>query len=169
MVPPRIVPDRDDYYMGCAWLASRKSKDPRTQIGAYIISSNNVPISAAYNGPPAAIDDTAINWDRPYKYPFIHHAESNAIWWGRHTCMNGASIYVTGPPCKACMLDIVRSGIQQVIYYPQRCDPDSLLANAEEWRISQEIAALGNIKLKKFAGSINWISSDISEGNFLQT
>lgn len=158
---PRQVPDRDSYYMGRAWWASRKSKDPRTQVGAYIVSVNHEPISSGYNGPPAVIPDNSVNWERPFKYSFVHHAEDNAIWFGRHKCMKDGTIYVTAPPCKACMLDIARTGIKRVVYFRPKTDSGSLIANAEEWQITQQIAYLSLIALEEFQGNLNWMRDDI--------
>lgn len=159
---PRQTPTRDDYYMGLAFWVSRKSKDPKTQIGSIIVSPNNTPISSGYNGPPAEIDDNLIDWDRPNKYSYILHSEINAIWYGRYKCMNNAIIYVTGKPCRNCILHIVRAGIKKVIYKNPLTDPNSLLANEEEWTITQNIANLGKVQLVEYQGNLDWIKNDIS-------
>ncbi len=158
-VPPRQTPPRDDYYMGRAFWAAKKSKDPRTQVGAYIVSSTNEPISSGYNGPPSLIPDDEVNWDRPHKYPFIHHAEDNAIWYGRHKCMHGATIYVTAPPCKSCMLDIVRSGITRVVFFKPKVEEGSMLS--ADWDITQEIASLGRVWVSEFCGNLNWMREEV--------
>ena len=36
--------------MGVAMLAARRSKDPNTQVGACIVSQDNIIISTGYNG-----------------------------------------------------------------------------------------------------------------------
>ena len=35
----------DEYFMGIAMLAARRSKDPNTQVGACIVSNDNIIIS----------------------------------------------------------------------------------------------------------------------------
>jgi dCMP deaminase len=157
------VPSRDDFYMGMAfWYASR-SKDPNTQIGALIISADNKPLGFGYNGPPKEIDDNAIDWDRPQKYPFIKHAEANAI---RHTInkslLQGATIYITSFPCKSCALDIVDVGIKKVVFFKvKNVDPGSLLADTSEWKITVEIMKLGHVALLEFNGDLNWMRDRI--------
>ena len=42
----------DEYFMGIAMLAARRSKDPSTQVGACIVSQDNIIISTGYNGMP---------------------------------------------------------------------------------------------------------------------
>jgi len=155
---PRMTPDRDTYYMGMSFWIASKSKDPKTQVGAYIVGVNNEPISFGYNGPPSKIIDTNIDWSRPNKYPFVHHAEDNAIWHGRNKDLEGATIYITARPCKACTLDIVRSCIKRIVYFsPKVVDSTSMTGDDTEWKTSTEIARLGSVILSEFEGNLNWM------------
>ena len=43
----------DEYFMGVAYLASMRSKDPNTQVGACIVSPENKILSMGYNGFPS--------------------------------------------------------------------------------------------------------------------
>ena len=43
----------DEYFMGVAILAAKRSKDPNTQVGACIVDKNNVILTTGYNGFPA--------------------------------------------------------------------------------------------------------------------
>ena len=47
----------DEYFMGVALLAARRSKDPNTQVGACIVSEDNIILSTGYNGFPAGCSD----------------------------------------------------------------------------------------------------------------
>jgi dCMP deaminase len=157
-IPPRQVCSRDQFYMSLAfWYASR-SKDPRTQVGACIVSKDNVNLSFGYNGPPARIKDADINWDRPDKYPFIVHAEANSIRRVKiREDMDGATIYVTGKPCSACMLEIADTKISKVIYMPAKVDENSMLANKNISLTTDEIAKLAGISLVEFNESLSWM------------
>ena len=42
----------DEYFMGVAKLASMRSKDPSTQVGACIVDKDNYILSVGYNGFP---------------------------------------------------------------------------------------------------------------------
>ena len=42
----------DEYFMGIAALAAKRSKDPNTQVGACIVSTDDVILSTGYNGMP---------------------------------------------------------------------------------------------------------------------
>lgn len=158
---PRKVPSRDDFYMGLAfWIASR-SKDPKTQCGALIVDPQNCPLGMGYNGPPAKIKDDDIDWSRPEKYPFIIHAEENAI---KHSFgdLEGSTIYVTGMPCNKCMLTIVDSGIKRVVYKPVEADSGSMLSDATIAAKTEQIAQLGGVRIDKFFGNLNWMRDRIS-------
>ena len=72
----------DEYFMGVAMLAARRSKDPNTQVGACIVSPDNIIISTGYNGLPNGCSDDEYPWEREgeeTKYPYVVHAELNAI------------------------------------------------------------------------------------------
>jgi dCMP deaminase len=160
--PPREVVSREDYYMGQALWASTRSKDPSTQVGAQIVSSSNKPLGKGYNGPPSEIYDTEIDWDRPEKYPLIIHAEINAINHSNLEKLKGSTIYVTGRPCKACMLQLVDKGISKVVFLDYRIpDASSMLASEQDWAIASHIAKLGRITLVRYSGNLNWMADQM--------
>ena len=167
MRKPRNTPARDDRYMGLAFFHASFSKDPNTQVGAVIVNSENEIVGTGYNGPPKRIDDNKIDWDRPHKYPFIKHAEANAI---DHSLVStkNATLYVTGIPCQRCMLEIADANILKVIYFDMKkiVDPVSMLASDNEIEITHKIADLAGVQLLPFSGSINWIKDRIQ---FMET
>ena len=157
-VLPRKTPTREERYMGlCFWYASF-SKDPRTQVGAQIVTSDNRPLGYGYNGPPAAIADVDIDWDRPQKYPYMKHAERNAIDHSSRDLLKGATIYITAMPCPDCMLDIVDAGIKKVIYFKgKHHDSGSTCANENGHALTEEIAKKGGVAISEFRGNLNWM------------
>lgn len=161
---PRVTADRPSYYMGLAFLMAAKSKDPHTQMGAVIVSPENIPLGFGYNGPPKNIDDEVIDWNRPYKYDYIEHAEENSI---EHStgCLKGATIYVTAKPCKKCMLKIVRKQIKKVCYFCHKPnDSGSMFAvDQETFDKADEIAELGGVILEPFTGNLNWIKDVVNQ------
>ncbi len=109
----------DEYFMGVALLAAKRSKDPSTQVGACIVDSDNRILSTGYNGFPYGCSDDEFPWDREgeeTKYPFVVHAELNAILNARGKNLSGAKIYVALFPCNECAKAIIQSGIKEVIY-----------------------------------------------------
>lgn len=142
--------------MGMAWMWASMSKDPSTQVGAIIVGADNSPLGEGYNGPPASIDDKEIDWSRPNKYPFVRHAERNAI---SHSIgsVKGATLFVTGSPCPDCMLEIVTKGISKVVYHQHKPDRSSMLSRQDEWEDTTRIAELGRCRLEAYKGNINWL------------
>lgn len=115
----------DEYFMGVAMLSAMRSKDSNTQVGACIVSSENKIISVGYNGMPTGCDDDDMPWEREgdtleTKYPFVCHAELNAILNRQAVSLNGSRIYVTLFPCNECAKAIIQSGIKEVIYFDNK-------------------------------------------------
>ena len=109
----------DEYFMGVALLAAMRSKDPNTQVGACIVSQDNIIISTGYNGMPKGCSDDEFPWDREgaeTKYPYVVHAELNAILNASGRDLRGSRIYVALFPCNECAKAIIQSGIREVIY-----------------------------------------------------
>ena len=111
----------DEYFMGIAMLAARRSKDPNTQVGACIVSQDNIIISTGYNGMPKGCSDDEFPWDREgqqdmTKYPYVVHAELNAILNANGRDLRGSKLYVALFPCNECAKAIIQSGVQEVLY-----------------------------------------------------
>jgi dCMP deaminase len=111
----------DEYFMGISMLSGTRSKDPNTQVGACIVSGKNKILSMGYNGFPIGCSDDEFPWDREgdtlnTKYPFVTHAELNAILNYGGGSLEGAKIYVSLFPCNECAKAIIQSGIKTVIY-----------------------------------------------------
>ena len=132
----------DEYFMGVALLAAQRSKDPNTQVGACIVSGDessygkNVIISTGYNGFPLGCSDDVFPWEREggepnsTKYPFVVHAELNAILNAHGKSLIGTKIYVALFPCNECAKAIIQSGIREVIYLSNKySDTDSTKAS----------------------------------------
>lgn len=111
----------DEYFMGLALLSAKRSKDPGTQVGACIVSPAHRVYSLGYNGMPFGCSDDEYPWDRggdslETKYPYVVHAELNAILNSRGASLEGARIFVALFPCNECAKAIIQSGIKEVVY-----------------------------------------------------
>jgi dCMP deaminase len=111
----------DEYFMGVALLSAKRSKDPSTQVGACIVNDKNKIVGAGYNGLPIGCHDDDFPWDKEgefldTKYPFICHAELNAILNNIGMDLHGCKIYSALFPCNECTKAIIQSGIREVIY-----------------------------------------------------
>ncbi len=113
----------DEYFMSVARLSAMRSKDPSTQVGACIVSDDNRILSIGYNGAPNGFSDEKFPWGKEgenlnTKYPYVCHAELNAIvnYRGNKKDLESAKIYVDLFPCNECAKVIIQSGIKEVIY-----------------------------------------------------
>jgi dCMP deaminase len=107
--------------MGVAILSSKRSKDPSTQVGACIVNEQKKIVGVGYNGFPTGCDDDVLPWDREgdfldTKYPYVCHAELNAILNSISRDLHGCTIYVALFPCNECAKAIIQSGIKEVVY-----------------------------------------------------
>lgn len=118
----------DEYFMGIAMLSAERSKDNSTQVGACIVNSDNKIVAVGYNGMPTGCDNDEMPWERKAesaldtKYPFVCHAELNAILNRNSADLKNCTLYVTLFPCNECAKAIIQSGIKRVVYYSNKYD-----------------------------------------------
>ncbi len=146
----------DEYFMGISLLSGMRSKDPSTQVGACIVDSDNRIVSIGYNGFLNGCSDEDFPWEREgdflnTKYPYVVHAEQNAILNARGKNLEGCSIYVNLFPCHDCARNIIQSGIKKVYYLEDKYkDTDSTKAS----KFMFENAKVECIRLKPRAEKI---------------
>ena len=129
----------DEYFMGVAMLAARRSKDPNTQVGACIVSPDNIIVSTGYNGMPKGCSDDEYPWERDgedTKYPYVVHAELNAILNASGRDLRGSRIYVALFPCNECAKAIIQSGIKEVVYLSDKYAGTPMNAASKRMMIS---------------------------------
>lgn len=140
----------DEYFMGIAKLAALRSKDPNTQVGACIVDNNNVILSTGYNGFPIGCSDDEFPWIRQAdreeetKYPYVVHAELNAILNAGGKDLRGSRIYVALFPCNECAKAIIQSGIGEVVYLSDK------YKNTPMTMASRRMLEMAGVKLTQF-------------------
>lgn len=147
----------DEYFMGVALLAAKRSKDPNTQVGACIVH-DNVILSTGYNGFPYGCSDDDYPWERnaesqnDTKYPFVVHAELNAILNSQGKSLKDAVIYVALFPCNECAKAIIQSGIKEVVYLSDKySDSPATLA-------SKRMLASAGVNIRRIETNIKEIT-----------
>ena len=152
----------DEYFMGIAMLAARRSKDPNTQVGACIVSQDNIIISTGYNGMPKGCSDDEFPWDRKgeneaaTKYPYVVHAELNAILNASGRDLRGSRIYVALFPCNECAKAIIQSGIKEVIYLSDKYH-DTMLN-----LVSKRMLSAAGVKFTQLKTTVKSITLDFT-------
>ena len=133
----------DEYFMAVALLSGLRSKDPNTQVGACVANDQNKIVGVGYNGFPWGCSDDKLPWAREgeyldTKYPYVCHAELNAVLNSITYNLQGCRIYVALFPCNECTKVIVQSGIKKIIYLSDKYkDTDSVKASKIILRESQ--------------------------------
>ena len=141
----------DQYAMSLAFMAAMKSKDLSSKVGATILGPDNDIRSLGYNGFPRGVDDQIPErYQRPLKYQYTCHAESNAI----HNAGNkpyGCKMYITSFPCTNCTMSIIQERLSEVIVHPSY----RMMATKdwnESWEISKTMLKEAGIKLREYDG-----------------
>ena len=115
----------DEYFMGVALLSAKRSKDPSTQVGACIVNEDKRIIAIGYNGFPRGCSDDVFPWGKNdsnplnNKYPYVVHAEANAIL-NSTTSLKNSTLYVTLFPCNECAKLLIQSGIKHIVFMSDR-------------------------------------------------
>ena len=125
----------DEFFMRVAIAASLRSKDPNTQVGACIVNQDRKIVGVGYNGFPTGCSDDELPWAREgnwydTKYPYVCHAELNAILNSIGGSLRDCTLYVALFPCNECAKAIIQSGIKKVIYLSDKyADTDGTKAS----------------------------------------
>lgn len=125
----------DEYFMAIALLSAERSKDPSTQVGACVANDQNKIVGVGYNGFPLGCSDDILPWDRTgdflsTKYPYVCHAELNAVLNAISTDLRNCRIYVGLFPCNECTKVIIQAGISEIIYLSDKYkDTDQVKAS----------------------------------------
>ena len=108
-------PSWDDVWMETAKVLSRRSLDPRFQVGAVIVTGDNTQVLAVgYNGDHKGGSNQVESLE-PGCSGFIH-AEINALIKCDYNNPKRKVMYLTLSPCKQCAKSIVNGGIDEVVY-----------------------------------------------------
>lgn len=137
----------DQYFMGVAVLSSKRSKDPNTQVGACIVNNEKRIVGIGYNGFPHGCDDETFPWtnEGPFletKYPYVVHAEPNAIL-NSTTKLNECTMYVSLFPCHECVKLIIQSGIKEIVYMGDKYN------GTESDQAAKKMLKAANVRVRK--------------------
>ncbi len=152
----------DEYFMGVALLSAKRSKDPNTQVGACIVNDKNKIVGAGYNGLPIGCNDDEFPWSKQgdfleTKYPYVCHAELNAILNNIGMDLKGCKIYTALFPCNECTKAIIQSGITEVVYLSDKYDgSDASIA-------SKKMLDTAGVKYRKVIASIQELHLSFDE------
>ncbi|RME30817.1 cytidine deaminase [Candidatus Woesearchaeota archaeon] len=139
----------DDYFMAVAILSAQRSKDPHTQVGACIVNPEKKIVGIGYNGFPWGCSDDKLPWGREggfldTKYPYVCHAELNAIMNKSAADLRGCTLYASFFPCNECAKLIIQAGITEVVYL------SDTYHDKPAWVASRRLFSLAKVKTRKY-------------------
>ncbi|KAK9854489.1 hypothetical protein WJX84_005132 [Apatococcus fuscideae] len=155
----------DDYFMAVAYLSSQRSKDPHKQVGACIVSTEQIILGIGYNGFPRGCDDAQLPWAKlsedeqllDTKYPYVCHAEMNAILNKNQASLSQAKLYVTMFPCNECAKLLIQAGIKEVIFHedkpslPSSTQPRGGMRPDQAYTASRRLLSLAGVSIRQHA------------------
>ena len=109
-------PSWEETYFAIADIIAKRSKDPRTKVGAVLVKEKSV-IGLGYNSEPRH-SVLEFNWYTEEKYKYVIHAEVNAVANASRLGINcvGSDIYITHSPCTNCINALIQHGVKRIFY-----------------------------------------------------
>lgn len=125
----------DELFMGRVYEIARKSKDPRTKIGAVLVKDGHAPLEG-FNGIPKGVLDLSDRMERPEKYHWMEHAERNVVNMAAKLGIStsGGVLYTQGFPCTDCIRGVINCGIAEIVLHKQWEDISTKITNKGTWR-----------------------------------
>ena len=107
------------HFITIARFLATRTDDPTTGVGAVIVSPEMEILALGWNGFPlkAQYGEFGRGSDEPAdaKYPYVIHAEQNALLMRNKKKIKGAILFVTKSPCNECTPLIAMQGIKTVV------------------------------------------------------
>lgn len=135
--------------MEMAVLTSKRSKDPKCQVGCCICNPENHNILAiGYNGLPQGFNDDEFSWEKDDNFvldknSFVVHAEVNAVL-NAQADIKGSTVYVTMYPCNECAKVLAQRRVGKIVYLEDR------YLHKPEGKVSAEIFKKAGIITEKY-------------------
>jgi len=150
-------PTWTQYFFGLAKVISLRSHDIQTQHGCVITDINNRILGVGYNGFPKGLDDSQLPNTRPSKYPWMIHAERNAL----SNCVirpdNGIA-YVTGQCCNDCIMALWQEGIKKVYMGNSH---GTHLFDEKSKAIFDEFVSMSKIEIEYIEPNLSWLEKAV--------
>jgi len=117
-----VKPKWLDLALRLADAAKQASEDKFVKVGAAILRKDGSVLGVGYNGyPPGFSLSEEEAFERDFRRDYMVHAETNALAFARPG--EPYLLAVTHPPCKRCILEAARYGVQYIVC-PEWVDVD---------------------------------------------
>ncbi|XP_072262207.1 deoxycytidylate deaminase isoform X2 [Pyxicephalus adspersus] len=130
--------------------AACSQRHTQDRVGACIVNPENKIVGIGYNGMPNGCPDDVLPWARTAedrldtKYPYVCHAELNAIMNKNSADVKGCVMYVALFPCNECAKLIIQAGIKEVIFMSDKYH------DSPEMKAARRMFELSGVQYTKF-------------------
>ena len=148
-----------NYYLDIAQTVLERATCLRRVYGAIIVKNDEI-ISTGYNGLPNGCSDDEYPWEREgeeTKYPYVVHAELNAILNANGRDLRGSRLYVALFPCNECAKAIIQAGVKEVLYLSDK------YASTAATRASKRMLDSAGVTYRQLHPSTKEIVLDLAE------
>lgn len=149
----------DEYFMGVAILASKRSKDPNTQCQVRVLQTITISFFQQVTTAFFRCSEMIIRGAEMVKTQSTAMCtrELNAILNARGKNLKGARLYVDLFPCNECAKAIIQSGIAEVVYlYDKYADSAATVA-------SKRMLQSAGVACRKFTSDKKSLSIDFEK------
>jgi dCMP deaminase len=148
-------PTWNDYFLGLTKVVSQRSHDVHTQHGCVITDQHHRILGVGYNGFPRGVDDHLLPTTRPEKYPWMIHAERNAL----SNCVvrpDKGIAYVSGQCCNDCVMALWQEGVESIVMID---DHGTHLFDEEAKKRFDTFVQMSGIKITKIKPNLSWLTN----------
>ncbi|XP_020296206.1 uncharacterized protein LOC109861093 isoform X2 [Pseudomyrmex gracilis] len=140
----------EEYFMGIAYLSSRRSKEAMFDIGACIVNKDGVVVGTGYNGMPRGMDEipklktgqSSQCTSKLSGFFKVCHAVINAVLNRNTNNIKDSTLYVTTYPCIECAKIILQFGITRLVHMPIKQNIDT--------QVAKELLETAAISIRKY-------------------
>ena len=157
-----MIPEWNDYLLAQAFLVAQRSPDKQTKCGCVIANKKHQIMGQGYNGFPRGVNDSVLPNKRPDKYPWMIHAEVNAILNCIHKPEDCVA-YITTNPCFNCTLLMWQAGIKDIVFATNLQHKPSMLHDDKYADLMEEFIQLSNVNIKEHDVNLNFLAFKVDD------
>lgn len=133
-----------EYFLDIAALVASRSEDASTKVGCVIVGPDHELRATGYNGMPRGVAAKPERLERPEKYLWTSHAESNAVCNAARSgvALKGCTAFVTHMCCADCARMLIQAGITNVWV-----GPGTTSMPAEQFEVARRLFFEGGVRV----------------------
>lgn len=105
------------YYLDMLENVGKLSPDKHSKVSCIFTDGDHIILMTGYNGFPRKVIHEDYRLERPEKYHWMAHAETNGIANAarKGVALHKSTLYTSAPPCVECTKLIINVGVQEIV------------------------------------------------------